>query len=145
MAWRNKLREILLKWDGTPYVDGQAVAGEGANCVGSASGVACELEGVPPIEFERLPSDTAMHRPDTARAAMHRLMRLHPRWKRMVAPRSAQPGDMLVVGHGAPGHLMIVGAHPNTLAHCVRPRFCITGMALPSGMSLHALYRLEGI
>ena len=143
MAWRNRLHEILKKWADTPYVDGQAVPGEGANCVGSASGIACEREGVEPVEFERLPADTALHEPETARAAMHSLMRLHPKWKRVLAPRAVWPGDMLVVGNGAPGHLMIVGAQPNTLAHCAKPRFCITGMVLPAGMSIHGLYRLE--
>ncbi len=118
-----KLERILGTWEGTPYMEGcQAVgSGGGVDCVRFVSGVLDALYGFQRVPIDRLPQDMALHRPESARAAMRQILRIYePNVE--VKDGRAQPGDVVIVGEaqGGPGHALIVGTRKNTLWHATQ-------------------------
>ncbi len=139
-----RLERILESWERTPYSEspGENPKGQGVSCIGFICGVLDELAvAAVPIDYPHLPLDIGMNNPAGARSAMHALLGLFPDHER-VNVMSVQPGDVLVVGQGGPGHAMIVGPRRNTIWHAGGPHVHYTGWVLPPHSKLFAVYRL---
>lgn len=139
-----RLGEILETWERTPYTDtpGASPKGNGTSCVGFLCGVLDELvRTIEPIDYPKLPNDLGMNNPAKARTTMRHLLESFPQHERVNDMR-AQPGDILVVGQGGPGHAMIVGTRRNTVWHASGTHVHYTGWSLPPTAKLFAVYRL---
>lgn len=142
---QSRLEAILQPWDGTPYMKGQQRCQVGADCVRFVTAVLDELWGFE-REIPRLPQDSALHSPETARAALRYIMGLYPRTMKMPLHRTVQPGDILITGEtsGGPGHAIIVGASPNSLWQALPTGIHKGGMALMvQAQRLFRIYRFE--
>ncbi|MDE3097683.1 MAG: hypothetical protein KGK07_16980, partial [Chloroflexota bacterium] len=138
-----RLREVLLAWEGTPYLPGQCARQRGVDCVRFVAGVYADLRGVPAAALPRLPQDLSFHAPGRALAAAALMRRACAPLAR-VRDGIVQPGDALVVARqtGAPGHAMLAGFDPYTLWHAPGPggRVEWTGLDLGRAAVL-AVYR----
>lgn len=137
-----KLEAALWAWEDTPYLEGAAMAGKGADCFRALAGVIADLEGVRPQGFDLLPADAAMNAPETARAAMRDVIRVYS--AEPVTDGVLEPGDFIVTSPpGAdtgPGHAMMLGPMFR-LWHMDRTRgFCSTGPSL-QGYLFSGAYR----
>lgn len=129
---------ILKSWRGTPYGSGQQVRGpQGAvDCVRFGAGVLDDLYGHCRELPRNLALDSAVHSREAAETQVRAILRLYPELE-FVAPGedglfTVEPGDAIVVGpeHGGPGHLMMVGARPNTLWEAIKPEVSEVGSTL---------------
>lgn len=140
---QRKLEGILDSWYETPYMMGAQVKGVGVDCVRFVCAVLDELYGFKRSPVPELPQDIAMHRRDTAIAAMKFILRLYEP-NVPVEDGILEPGDVLAVAPpgGGPGHAMIVGARENEVWHSTGRRVQRTGIALPlNGWTVHGAYR----
>jgi len=134
-----RLREILNSWRGTPYRAGQQRKGVGVDCVRFVCGVYDELQNTE-TPIQALPGDLALHKPDSARAAMRLLLRsFGGRVAEVGEQIFLSPGDTIVSGMpgGGPGHAMIVGPWPE-IWHASRSGVVQTGLGL-EGLEFKAL------
>lgn len=143
------LQEALDAWEGTPYESGQRFIQRGADCIGAVFGVIDRMDGRERGMAPTIPHDTALHRPDTARAAMKVLLRAYAPAQKLRAGIGGMirvmPGDIVVMGErgGGPGHVGIVGARKNTLWHAIPGSgFHQGGWGLNKRQTLHAVYRI---
>lgn len=129
--------EILLNmWAGTEYVSGGSSI-DGADCLGSVF----SIHGLP---HDRIPADTSMHDPETARATMKHLIREAN--LEVVDGGFVLPGDLLVfcTASGGPAHLAIVGTQRNTFWHSTPGAgFSKSGWACPPGQQLLRCFRCK--
>lgn len=155
-----RMRDVLLRWEDTPYRSGGSLCGVEADCIGSVFGVIDDLDGRERRKNSDMPHDTALHNQEAAFGAVSRLRHIYepaeklemtevpvrPPLRSMVQGYVLEPGDLLVVGTsaGGPGHLMIVGPQENTIWHSVQGQgFRMGGWGLGDGWErLFAAYRL---
>ena len=138
------VRLCLEPWVGTPYGAGQGVAGVATDCVRSLAGVGAALEGTPSRDITHLPPDTALHKPDEARAAMREIMSNFPLWERIRSPKDFQPGDMVVVGKKGcgPGHGIFVSHRERMFIEATPRGFHYTGIgSIRKSWRIFSLYR----
>ncbi len=143
-AFLRRYERILAEWEGTPYRDGQCLKRVGIFCTAFVCVVLDELYRVKrPVPIPEIPTDAAMHCPETARAGLRWFLRQYPNHAE-VTDRIVQPGDVLVTGPsgGGPGHGILVGPRENTLWQCSGGSVHFTGMALPDPYELFAVYRM---
>jgi len=136
---------ILSSWEWTRYLPGCQRKGQGVDCVRFVAGVLDELYGFARAATDRLPQDIALHRPEGARAAMRKILRIYSPHER-VTGISVQPGDIFVIGEpqGGPGHAMIVGPRKNTLWHATLLGVHFTGFGQYAGLTtVHEVYRMR--
>lgn len=143
-----RMGRILAEWEDTPYMSGQQLKGEHADCIGFVFQLIDELLGVPSGERKKLPPDSSMHNRSLAMAAMRELLRLYPSAKR-VEDGVVKPGRIILTGHsdGGPGHVMIAGPRKNTLWHC-NPGIGVkqTGFAFAErSQSVYGIYRITDL
>jgi len=126
------LEEEFTKWAGVPYMSGGSSTA-GADCLGSVFSIL----GLP---HDRIPADTCMHSPETAKAAMKQLIRDA---NLTVVTGEVQCGDLLVfcTRSGGPAHLGIVGNRTNTFWHSSSKGFTLSGWACPIGQQLLRCFR----
>jgi len=140
---QRRLEGILDSWLDTPYMMGAQVKGVGVDCVRFVCAVLDELYGYKRAPVPELPQDIALHKRDTAVAAMRFILRLYEP-NESVDNGALEPGDVLAVAPpgGGPGHAMIVGARENEIWHSTGRRVQMTGLALYlGGWSIHSAYR----
>lgn len=131
-----KIARFFLKWEGTPYMSGQMMVGEGTDCIRFLASFVDAMTGKQHIVPERLPQDYSMHTKHGAFRVMKQILRLYPTMKPMKKATTLEPGDVIVVGPkgGGPSHVMIVGFKHNTLWHASNlPGICWTGWGLIEG------------
>lgn len=139
-----RLGKILDSWERTPYSEnpGPEPKGVGVSCIGFLCGVLDELlRVIEPIDYPRLPRDLGMNNPAKARTTLRSVLKAFPALER-VNGMAVQPGDVLVVGQGGPGHAMIIGPQRNTIWQAGGPHVHYTGWVLPPHSKLFAVYRL---
>lgn len=143
VLWANITAEYL-RWMGTKYMSGQSLRGKYADCIGFVCRWLCDIRRIPAAEIPRIPSDTCFHSPETARAALHDLLRIYAPVEK-VEDGWVEPGDIVITGPpgGGPGHVMLVGARENTLWHCNRSvGVCQVGFSfIDDAQRLVAVYR----
>jgi len=124
--------EDFAKWNGVDYVSGGSSTA-GADCLGSVFSIL----GLP---HDRIPADTCMHAPKTAKAAMKQLIQ---EANLVVVTGEVKCGDLLVfcTRSGGPAHLGIVGNEPNTFWHSASNGFVKSGWACPIGQQLLRCFR----
>lgn len=139
----------LFRWKDTPYESGQQAEGLGADCIGTLIPIVESLRGIASEDLPRLPPDSAMHDPESAREAMKVLLRrMEPHQKLEVpanGPMKVQPGDLFITGapQGGPGHLAMVGPQCNTIWHATSGAgFHWTGWDFLTPQTVIAVYRL---
>lgn len=140
----SKISDFYSRWIHTPYKAGQQVEGVAVDCIRLLAAFGCFLEDREQIEVTRLPQDVAFHRPDTARAAIRKLMENFPKWQRLSAPVIIEPGDLLVVGPpGVPSHGMLAIHRRSSLIHAVPGEGVVqAGMYMdPQSCSIHSVFR----
>ncbi len=139
-SFEERLQEILLSWEGTPYMSGAQLKGIGVDCVRFVAGVLDELKGTK-TDIISLPLDTCMQDPERAVNGMVMLLRSFD----LTTSEDfsyVHPGDIVITGtRGAPGHAMIAGSVPNQLWHADGKRVSRT---IPrfGGNSLSKLFRI---
>lgn len=127
-AWSSQLHRrdeaiaaAIERWAGTPYCQGQASPGVGADCVGFLCGVLGTLYGVHLSDHPRKAADAACH---DARASIELERWICDRLPvRYAIGAFVEPGDVLLARPwqaGGWGHVYVVGPRPQTLWHCVQ-------------------------
>lgn len=138
--WLRNLWAACYAWEGTPYRDGQMAPKVGVDCIRLCSAIASTLSDKPLQEPERLPRDTAFHRPDTARVALRNLMRKFPEWDEVKFAAFVMPGDLIVAGTVEyPFHGLVVHPDKNLLIHAAPQIVEVT--SLSSVSSVHHVFR----
>ncbi len=141
-----RIEKFLLKWEGTPYMSGQMMVGEGADCIRFMAAFANSMFGEDLGTPERLPQDASMHSRSGAIAGMRKILRMYPTL-RPTRSKELQPGDILAVGpkDGGPSHILIVGVKPNTMWHAINEcGVCWTGWSLMKDhMKVFRAYRFK--
>lgn len=141
-----RLVKVLDSWEGTPW-EGCRRPGPRpplSSCLEFLCGVMEDLlRVIDPIDYPRLPNDVGMNNPKVAKKALNGFMADQFPSHECVNSIRVQPGDVLAVGQGGPGHAMIVGPRRNTLWHVTKGR-CVhyTGWVLPPQSQLFSIYRL---
>lgn len=137
------MREILERWNGTPYACGQAASGAGVFCSAFVSRVLDELYRKKPTPLPAIPDDASFHDPAASRAGLRWFLSSYPDHAR-VENGEVEAGDVLVTAPlgGGPGHGIIVGPDPHTMWESRSIGVCKTGLSAPSGYTLSAVYRL---
>lgn len=132
LAVSRRIGEVLESWRRTPYAEAQRCKGVGVDCVRFVCSVFDELDGRVGIPLDEVPPDTAMHAPETARAAMRKIIEAYGPAESVPLDRPLHPGDLVVAGppDGGPGHALFVGAAPNTLWHASRGGVVWTGIVV---------------
>lgn len=133
-----RIEQVLSGWEGTPYVRGWSMKGQGADCLRFVLTVIDELRGRAHDSVPRRGSSVAMHSASTSQRAMAQALRAYQPVSR-VRPGAdgvleVQPGDVVVMGHRdrmRPAHTMMVGGLPNRIWHCSGHRVQWTGMSFP--------------
>lgn len=92
------IQDILLKWEGTPYLSGQRIPGRGVDCVGFLCGVLDELFGLDPDKLP--PSELGL-------SETLRLAKRYPHQKLKWPYHGAQMGDVFLCGREGIGHCYI--------------------------------------
>lgn len=145
-GYLQRFEQILAEWEGTKYRSGANSKGEVADCLGFGFGVIDELYRRVSPAIERLPADTALHDPATARAALRVLLRIYQPAEE-VTNGLVEPADILITQapKGGPGHLMLVGPSRNTLWHCnAGVGVQRSGFSLPAEFAqVHSIYRFS--
>jgi hypothetical protein len=95
--------------------------------------------------------DAAMHAPAKARAQLRALLSIYPEAE--LRPRGddgcwdVEPADVVVAGQGnsGPGHLILVGAEPNTCWEAPSPGQSVRkiGIGLHPGTRVRHVYRMR--
>lgn len=133
----------ILRWEGTRYMSGQQVRGSHADCIRFACGVLDDLYGWRRELPRNLALDTATHAPDEAWAQLRRLLEVYPEAEALhrdtMGYWHVEPGDVVVVGsrNGGPGHLVVVGARPNTCWESPRPGCAVREIGVGLHPKLH--------
>lgn len=127
-----KIGACLSTWRGTPYVEGAATRGAGADCVRALAGVIADVAGYIPVPINRLPADAALSDPKRAWAAMRALLTEFKADR--IEDGTLRPLDILVTRppgiDTGPGHGLLVGPH-KSLWHMDRLNgFCKIGNSL---------------
>lgn len=132
-GFEERLHKVLLTWENTPYKLGDQRKGLGTDCIRFCCGTIDEMFGFARAAIELLPQDLSMNQPATAFKTMRKLKKLYAPLEYVPISSPVEPGDLVVSGPigGGPGHLMIVGAQPNTLWHATNTKVVQTGMAVP--------------
>ena len=132
--WEARLAAELRLWEPTKYHIGSQVKGQWSDCFRFVCGLADDLYRRPRLPLNQIPADWAMHRPESARAAMRTVMRRYN--ARTISGTCVEPGDVVITAPESedettgPGHAMIVGPTPQ-LWHCTPgPGVCPAGMDL---------------
>lgn len=122
-----RIDEVLRSWNGTPYMSGQQLKGEAVDCVHFGAAVADELYGWHNDLPDNIALDACSHDAEESWRQVRKLLAVYPQLG-PVRPREdglydVEPGDLVVVGpaSGGPGHLMVVGARPNTMWEADKP------------------------
>lgn len=136
---------ILLGWEHTPYLVGQACKGEGGgvDCVRFVCSVLDELYGTDRVhEVKTLPNDASMHTREGAFRVMRTIRELYAP-NQPVEDGSLEPGDVVVVGpsNGGPGHAMICGPRQNELWHSSVGGVHRTGIAFSGEQRIFRVFR----
>jgi len=128
------LKRAILRWEGTPYMPGQQVAGAGVDCVRFICKIFDELHGLSATPLKIIPADTSLHDRAGAVAAMRSILRGYEPID-IVLGGVVEPGDVVVIGptRGGPGHGLIVGFEPNTLWHAAPSGVSRTGFGFAEG------------
>lgn len=113
---RERLSEILRVWNKTPYMAGCQAPRMGVDCVRFVAAVLDSMLGIH-TNIRALPQDIAFHKPDTAQAALHCLLRAYSPVRALEDGEPLLPADVIIVGppSGGPGHSILVGPEPCTL------------------------------
>ena len=138
------LDQVLHSWEGTPYMQNQAVRGVGVDCIRFIASVLDELTGQLG-EYKTLPADTSLHSPESAYEVLQIFRDVYSP-NRSIRDGCTQPGDVVVIGadNGAPGHGMIVGTEKNTMWHVTRgPGVHKTGFAIAKGYRVFDIFRMQ--
>ena len=126
---------MLAAWEGTPYVRGWQLRGEGADCLRYVLAAIDELRGRKHPPIRRRGSSTALHSPAVSQQAMREaLIAYWPAAEVLPGPDGVievQPADVVVQGHMdrlRPAHAMMVGGVQNHIWHCTDRSVRWTGM-----------------
>jgi hypothetical protein len=147
-----RVKLAIEKWNGTPYMSGQQVPGPGGavDCIRYACGVLDDLYGYRRVLPRNLPLDTSIHAPESARAAMRKLLRMYPEAEAVLPTKDGQsevePADIIATGpsYGGPGHAVLVGWEPNTCWEASSPRVRKVGIGIdPRTMRVFGVYRMR--
>lgn len=118
-AFYPRLQEILDRWEGTPYMDGQRMCGQGVDCVRLVEAILEELfDFEDDFTVERVAQDSACHDERTVTRVMNQLQRRYPHT--FDTSDEVQPGDIVIINQGkGPGHCAIVGTRVNIVYHAI--------------------------
>jgi hypothetical protein len=129
---------VCSEWEGTPYKHGKSIKGLGIDCIHFAAEVLDSLHLKRCSALLRsLPIDAGIHNRKGVEIAARWFLRNYP--LKAMYSLSVRSGDILVLGHDSPSHLMIVGNH--RLWHATPPGVCFQGLQPPHSMFLKSLYR----
>lgn len=106
-ARRNKLREALRQWHGTPFVQGCALRGRGVDCVHFVREVlrACGVDVSPAETVPAYPLFWGRHQPESRLLAwLHESPEARERTRRLSAEDPPVPGDLWAVSSGRSAH-----------------------------------------
>lgn len=107
----DRINTVLRSWEGTPYMGGQQMKGQGVDCIRFCCGFLDDMYGYRRIELPRLPPDTAFHNKEKAEELVRWVLEQY-RPNRLVTDHTIEPGDFLFSypEGGGPSHGMIFGA-----------------------------------
>jgi cell wall-associated NlpC family hydrolase len=132
------LQQILISWEGTPYLAGHRIKRQGVDCVQFVAGVLEEWVGIT-VECPRLSGTCAYHNEDFAKPVVRALLRCVPADKVEVA----EPGDIIVSQAGSgdkrPHHVLIASENPAIWFHSIEG----AGVCRTPGhlWTVHRIYR----
>lgn len=138
-----KLRRVIQRWEGTPYMAGQQVPGVGVDCVRFVCRVFDALHNLEETPLENIPADASMHTREGAIQTMRKIMKAYSPISQ-VTDGSIEPGDVIIVSYvgGGPGHAMLVGTDRNTLYHADSVGVVRTGLGIAAGQQIiHGVFR----
>lgn len=139
-----RLKKLLISWEGTPYMSGQQTKGVACDCARFITSILDSLYRIKRTKTPRLHPDCALNSPKIAWEALNLIISMYPNLHKIKNTSFVEPGDFIVVGpiNGGPGHGMIVGFQPNTLWHCIWPEVSYTGMYIQKGIQkVFRIYR----
>ena len=94
--------------------------------------------------LEHIPADQAMHKPETAREAVRKVLRHYEPFE-IVTDGKIEPGDVFITGkpRAGPGHAMIAGLKQGHVWHVPGPgkKVCRTGAGTQG--ELFRIYRIS--
>ena len=142
--WQLNLQTVLDSWKGTPWIAGQRLRGVGADCVNFWASVMDELHGQDPRPVPRVSQHLGYHSGPGAFSVMRSLVSRYP-LAFIPLDTPIEPGDTLIERRGdGPGHVLIAGANPIQLWHCINGGgVCYTGRAMVKKYLIHILRSTE--
>ena len=150
-----RIAEVLGSWEDTPYHHSMARKGKGVYCTAFVSQVLDELfRKTEPTPLNKIPHDVSMHCGHSARKGLKWFLRHFPTADRIWSATcdddnhcdlGVQPGDILITGPigGGPGHAIFIGPRKNVMWQASGNYVHYTGLALPVGSILYAVYRFS--
>jgi hypothetical protein len=146
-----RLESVLSSWENTPYNSRHATKGVGVYCTAFVAGVLDELfRRSVPTPLNVIPHDVSLHSGPAARKGLRWFLRHYPTAQRIWSATASdsptvdvEPGDILITGPvgGGPGHAMMIGPRKNTVWQAFGQSVHYTGLAVPEGNLLYAVYR----
>lgn len=127
MKWKtaphdDRFAAMLESWRGTPYCPGSGVKRVGSDCIRFIASGINEMNKSVAEPLEQLPQDIAFHRPETAVAALRRMMDLYGPYDRITLADPLESGDVIVTKTGrmsGPGHALFVGPRQGKVWHAI--------------------------
>lgn len=142
LVFSEKVKDACSVWDGTPYVNGASIPGQGADCVGFAVPVAAKLADVTEYDVPRLAPLTSFHNKKRTFQMLIHLKKQFPMYKR-IHSTILLPGDVIIATMvNNPGHVMIVSESYNKVWHADRPSG-VRKTAIPYIITLYGVWRLK--
>ena len=113
VAVQERLHQIFLAWEGTPFQDNMQIRGRGVDCVRFMAAVLNEAYREQRCTINQLPRDVGWHDRSRAIQAMRAIHRIYPE-SAIIRDGSLEPGDVLVTRPpgGGPAHVVMVGGRP---------------------------------